>query len=332
MLRLKPFEVLKPQTCAEAARMLAAQDKPARVVSGGTDLVPNLKLAHGRPEVLVSLQGVGGLRAIEVHGDTLKIGARVTLHEVATHPLVREHVRALADAVGRIASPQVRHMGTLAGNICLDTRCRYINQSELFRKALGGCMKSHGDQCHVVPGGKNCVAANSSDSVPVLIALGATLDIVGPDSTRETPIDTLYGKDGTDHVELAPSEVITTVQIPIPKSHTRLAYRKWAVRKSIDFPLVSVATRLDLAEGDPTTIDGGVIVVNALGPKPRIIDLSKLQGRKLDESLAADLESLVFKRCKPLPNIPYEPGYRRRRLGVEVKRAVRSFFTEAPRD
>jgi CO/xanthine dehydrogenase FAD-binding subunit len=162
-----------------------------------------------------------------------------------------------------------------------------------------------------------------------LIVLGATLDIVGPDAHRSLPIEALYGKDGTDHIQLEAGELITTVRVPIPPAHTRLAYRKWAVRKSIDFPLISVATRLDMDPSDPTTVEGGVIAVNALGPKPRVIPLKNVQGRTLDESLAEELGAMVAKRCKPLPNIPYDPVYRRRRLGVEVKRAIRSLFGEA---
>ena len=330
MLRLKPFEIVQPTSIDEATQLLGGEEKTTRAISGGTDLVPNLKLAYGRPEVLVSLRNIEGMNSIAVHGQILQIGAGITLNDLIHHPLVREHIPILAEGANRIASPQIRNMGTLGGNICLDTRCRYINQSELFREALGGCLKSHGDRCHVVPGGKNCVAALSSDTIPILIALGATVDITGAESRRSIPIEKLYGSDGCNHIQLTTSEIIATIQIPIPTTSTKFTYSKWAMRKSIDFPLVSVAIRLEIDPKNPQTLEGGLIVVSVLGPKPKLIPLDKYASRSLDSSLAADLGELAYKRSKTLPNVPYESNYRRKRLAVEVKRAVLSLSPKTP--
>ena len=246
-----------------------------------------------------------------------------------------ELLPALAHALGRIASPQIRNMGTLGGNLCLDTRCRYINQSELWREALGGCLKSHGSECHVVPGGQGCVAALSADSVPVLIAYGAVAHLARWDGTqpqaaqghgpgplwRAVPVAELYTTDGLAHVDLRPGEILTHLEVPLPAASSQVVYRKWAVRQSIDFPLVSAALRLDRSPDG--RLAGGVLAIGALGPRPRVLKLDKWIGAAVDEALALALGDLAFERCRPLPNIPYDADYRRERLRVEVRRAVR---------
>ncbi len=328
MLRLRPFELKTPASLDEAIALLAQHGDRAKVIAGGTDLLPNMKLLQSDPEVLVSLQRVTSLVAIErlvVDGhDELSIGAGTRLVDIANSPAVLDALPVLAHAAAHIAGPQVRNMATLGGNLCLDTRCRYINQSELFRDALGGCLKSHGVECHVVPGGQGCVAALSTDTAPVLGALGATLELVSASGQRELDVADFYNTDGLAHTNLEAGELLTRVRVPVPGPRTRTAYRKWAVRKSIDFPLVSVAVRIDMDDDDDVLLDG-VIVVGALGPRPRQLSLVKFAERRVDEQLAVDLGNMVFKRCKPLPNVPYDAAYRRERLRVEVKRAVSDF-------
>lgn len=329
MLRLRPFDLRTPASLDEAVRLLAEATAGAQVIAGGTDLLPNMKLLQSDPPLLVSLRDVPALSGVDHiaadadNAERLTVGATTRLVDVAESPEIRRFLPAFAHAAGRIAGPQIRNMATLGGNLCLDTRCRYINQSELFRDALGGCLKSHGVECHVVPGGQGCVAALSTDSAPVLIAYGASLDLIGPQGARSLPVAELYNTDGLAHLNLKPGEIIVRVVVPVPASTTAVTYRKWSVRKSIDFPLVSVAVRLDLA-ADGTLADG-CIVVGVLGPRPRNLGLSKFAGRALNTELAADLGDLAFKRCKPLPNVPYDADYRRERLRVEVKRAVREF-------
>jgi 4-hydroxybenzoyl-CoA reductase subunit beta len=323
MLRLPPLAVHQPETVDAAVALLAKLGEAARPLSGGTDLLPNLKLAMTRADHLVSLRRLPELTGVTSDGTELTLGAATRLADLASDPLVEAHLPALAHAAGRIASPQIRRMGTLGGNLCLDTRCRYINQSELWREALGGCLKSHGHECHVVPGGQGCVAALSSDTVPALIAYGAEVTTLGPEGVRRFPLAELYGTDGTHHVRLQPGEVLTSVRVPVPGPQTRVAYRKWSVRKSIDFPLVSVAVRLDV-DGD--RLANGLLAVGVLGPRPRVLPLAKLAGRALDEALANELAQMVFDRARPLPNVPYDAEYRRERLAVEVRRAVRQLL------
>lgn len=326
MLRLPPFEYHEPETLPDAVALLARLQPQVKLVSGGTDLLPNLKLAQTRAEHLVSVRYLAELHGIELDGDHLRVGAATKITDVASEDLVREHLPALAHAAAHVASPQIRNMGTLGGNLCLDTRCRYINQSELWREALGGCLKSHGTECHVVPGGQGCVAALSSDTAPPLIAYGASVEVLGPAGPRTIAMEDLYDTDGLQHVTLGRDEILVAVRIPLPPPGTRVAYRKWAVRKSIDFPLVSVAVRLDL---DGTVLRGGRIAVGVLGPRPRVLDLGKFAGKPLDAGLADALGQLAFDRCRPLPNVPYDADYRRERLAVEVRRAVLALLSDS---
>jgi 4-hydroxybenzoyl-CoA reductase subunit beta len=325
MLRLQPFQLCQPRQIEEAISSYFERPDESRYVSGGTDLLPNLKQAYGAPTRLISLGHIDALHAVSCNEDRIRLGAGLKLSQVAKDPNVREHLPALSVALSGIATPQIRNMATLGGNICLDTRCRYINQSELFREALGGCLKSHGDLCHVVPGGQKCVAALSSDSVPVLIAFGAGLEVAGREGVRTLALRDFFCTDGLAHIRLEPGEIVVAVEIPRPAGNTLVGYRKWAVRKCFDFPLVSVALRLELGE-DSNALDGGMACIGVLGPKPRIVDLGRFAGRALSLDLADELGQWIWKRSRPLPNVPYDDTYRRRRLGVEVKRLAIEMF------
>ncbi len=320
MLRLRPFELHHPTTVDEAVALLASHGKRARLISGGTDVLPNLKLGSIDAEVVVSLSRVDGLTGVQEAGGEVVIGARTRLIDVATDPTIGRIAPALAEAASRIASPQIRRMGTIGGNLLLDVRCRYINQSDLFRQALGGCLKSHGAECHVVPGGRTCVAALSADTVPVLVALGASVDLVGGIRPRRVPVVDLYGPEGRNHLKLTANEVLIAIRFDAPAATTAVVWRKWAVRKSIDFPLVSVAVRLD--RGADGLVSGGLAVAVVLGPQPRVVPFGLFAGRPVDAALAEEIGALVERRCTPMPNVPYDAAYRKRRLGVEVKRAV----------
>lgn len=328
MLRLPNLDVQAATDLGGTLQLLTA-GRHVRAASGATDLVPNLKLGQTRAELLVLIATLPELQGISVHADHLRLGAAVTLAELAADPEVAEHLPALAFAAGRIASPQIRNAATLGGNLCLDTRCRYINQSELWREALGGCLKSHGTECHVVPGGQGCVAALSADTVPVLMAYGAEAEIAGLQDgqvvRRRKPIAELYSNDGLRHVQLSDGELLEAVLVPRLPPRTRVVYRKWAVRNSIDFPLVSVAVRLQLSEAG--LVQDGRVAVGVLGPRPRLFPLDRHAGKPVDEALACAIAEQVYERCRPLPNVPYDADYRRERLRVEVRRAVRSWFS-----
>lgn len=326
MLRMPRFSVQTPGTVDEAVQALQAPG--ARVVAGGTDLLPNLKHRLERPPVLVSLSRVRDLQQVVLDAEAglLRIGARVTLTEVSEHPEVSEHFPSLARAAGIVASPLIRNMGTLGGNVNLDTRCRYVNQTAFWREALGGgCLKSEGDVCHVVPGGRLCVAAMSSDCVPVLIGLDARLVQVGPQGRREVALADYYKSDGVQHTTRQPGELTTEIRVPLPTGPRRSGYAKWTVRGSIDFPLVSVALRFDLEEDRVgAAVTGAHVVVGVLGSKPRrITRLDDVLGKALDDpAFAQGVAQRVHAQCKPLENVPYEAPYRRQMLRVHTRRAI----------
>lgn len=325
MLRLPRFSMRTPDTIEGV--VTALREPGARLVAGGTDILPNLKHRLDRPPVLVSLRRVRALRSIErdEEAGVLRIGAGMTLTDVSRHPEVLEDFPSLANAAGIVASPLIRNMGTLGGNINLDTRCRYVNQTEFWRSAIGGCLKSEGDVCHVVPKGRNCVAAMSSDCVPVLISLDARIVLVGSNGQRELALSDYYHADGTHHTKREDDEVTTSIVVPLPRGPRRTHYAKWTVRKSIDFPLVSVALRFDLSDaGSDAVIEGVKVVVGVLGSKPReVTKLDEVVGRGLSDSTVAQrVAERVRKQCKPLENVPYEAPYRRQMLEVHTRRAV----------
>ncbi|MFO0637163.1 MAG: FAD binding domain-containing protein [Nannocystaceae bacterium] len=331
MLRLPGFEVATPRTLDEAATLLATPG--ARIVAGGTDLLPNLKHRLERPPLLVSLAAVRELGdvAVDTRARVLRIGAGVTLTAVSEHAAVREHLPSLADAAGRVASPLIRNMGTLGGNVNLDTRCRYVNQTAFWRSAIGGCLKSEGSVCHVVPGGRNCVAAMSSDCVPVLISLDAAVVLRSHGGGRELPLAEYFQADGREHTVRRPDEIMAEIRVPLPSGPRRCAYSKWSVRKSIDFPLVSLALRFDLAaDAVAAAITGVRVVVGVLGSRPReVTQLDGIVGQSLaDPAVAEAVASRVHAQCKPLENVPYEAPYRREMLAVHTRRAIARLVAE----
>ncbi len=305
--------------------LLAEAGDEGKVLAGGTDLLVNLKHGITSARLLVSLREVGNLMGIHVADDgTLVVAAGETLADVAASKLVRTRAPALAQAAAAAAHPQARNMGTLGGNVCLDVRCRYVNRSGFWRGALGGCLKADGELCHVVPKGRNCMAAMSADTVAPLSALGAVLEVAGPGGTRRLPVLALRGKDGRDPVALSPGEIVTAIRVPPMDARRRSSYQKWAVRRAVDFPLVSLGMVLD------SHPDGRVaamsIVVGALGPRPkRITGLEAFTDEALTPELIDAVAERVVKQCAPLPNVLYDADYRRRRLGVMVKRQLEAW-------
>jgi 4-hydroxybenzoyl-CoA reductase subunit beta len=324
MLRLPQFDVVSPETVEGA--VMALNRPGARLVAGGTDILPNLKHRLDRPPVLVSLARVRGLDTLSVDRarGVVHIGAGVRLADLARHPDIVGRFPSLAKAAGIVASPLLRNMGTIGGNVHLDTRCRYVNQSDFWRSAIGGCLKSGGTVCHVVPGGKSCVAAMSSDCVPVLTTLEARVVLIGPGGEREVPIADYYDTDGISHINKEPNEVCTEIRVPLPARPWRTAYRKWTVRGSIDFPLVSVALRFDL---DDDFLHGHItralVCLGVLAARPKLLNTSALVGRRLDDpETRRVLGEICEKQGKPLENVPYEAPYRRKVLPVHARRAL----------
>jgi 4-hydroxybenzoyl-CoA reductase beta subunit len=324
MLRLPQFDVAAPDTIEGVLAALAAPG--ARLIAGGTDLLPNLKHRLDHPERLVTLGRVAALRQIRVDEERgyLAIGAGVTLDEVARDPSVCRHAPSLAAAAGLIASPLIRNAGTLGGNVNLDTRCRYVNQSEQWRAAIGGCLKSGGTVCHVVPGGQSCVAAMSSDCAPVLVTLDGSVVLVSGRGRREVLIDDYYATDGVSHVRRDRDELTTEIRVPLAAAPRRATYQKWTVRQSIDYPLISIALRFDLAaDAISAPIIRAAVCVGVLAARPKRIKTDAIHGRRLDDPAThAALADLVARQAKPLDNVPYDAAYRRKMFPVYTRRAL----------
>ena len=266
MMRLPPFTYLAPRGVAEAVRLLGEHGREASVVAGGTDLYPNMKRLQMEPQVLIGLRGIRELAGIQGSGrDGLVVGAGATLTRVAEHPEVAAHYPALARAAGVVSTPQLRNMGTLGGNVCVDTRCNYYNQSYEWRRAIGFCMKKDGDICLVAPGSTRCWAVSSSDTAPVLWALGAQATLVGPTGERRIPVAELYRDDGIEYLGKTRDEILTELRLP-PVDGWSATYWKLRRRGAFDFPVLGVAAAVRL--------EGGVcrdarIVLGAVASTPR---------------------------------------------------------------
>ncbi len=321
MMTLPDLTVLRPASVAEAVEALRA-NPGARVLAGGTDIVPNLKYGMYDTRHLVALRGLSReLRYVrEAESGDLLLGALCTIDELAASERIRTRLPALADACGQIAGPQLRRMGTLGGNLCLDTRCVYINQSYFWRSALGYCLKKDGTLCHVVAGGMRCVAAASNDTAPVLLALEASVKIVSPRGEREVPLRDFYQHDGVHNTVLAPDELLTEVRVPAAASARKQAFGKLRTRNAIDFPALNLAVSLDL-EGE--SVRSVVLVVSAIAARPALIRrLEDLHGQRADVRFAEELGRRAQKQCKPLTNIGIDPAWRREILPVLVRRTV----------
>lgn len=321
MLRLPAFEVLEPTTVPEAVALLARHGDRARLMAGGTDLLPNMKHEIESPAVVIGLWRIDALKRIERRGGELRIGALVTLDQLSADPMVREAVPSLAEAAGMVAGPQLRRMGTIGGNVCLDTRCVYINQTYFWRQALGFCLKKDGTVCHVVAGGRRCVAAASNDSAPVLMTLGARLELASPRGTRSLGIDDFYLGNGAFNQARTRDELLSEVVIPEPAPGTVMAYAKLRTRAAIDFPELGVAVLAELdAQALVRRID---VCLTALASRPvHVPGLDSIaRGKRLDATLIARIAEAARDRAKPQTNIATDPEYRREMVPVFVRRA-----------
>lgn len=333
MLRLHSYRYHRPLALPEALDLLA-RHSGAMPIAGGTDLMPNMKHRLWTPDHLVGLKGLpelGGVALLdaagaateaEVEGAELAIGAAVTLATVAADARIRRLFPALATAAGKVAGPQIRNGGTLGGNLCLDTRCTYYNQSEFWREALGFCLKKDGELCHVTKTGRKCVAAHSADTVPVLIALGAEAELASPRGRRSVPVADFFVADGQWNTVREPDELVVRIRIPLGAARLRSGFAKVRQREAIDYSLLSMAL---VAETEPDdTVRSLALVVTALGSRPRVVSgLNKIAvGRRLAEVAEAVAEQ-AHKQCHPLENIIVDPEWRRAMVPVQVRRLVR---------
>jgi len=308
---LSGLDVAFPATLDEAFALLAGDG--ARVIAGGTDLVPNLRRGATRAHVLVSLARIPGLSTIRHDGGALRIGAQVTLAQLSRDPTFA----VLSRAAAMIASPQIRNTATIGGNLCLDTRCVYINQTDFWRGANGYCLKTEGDVCHVVAGGKSCVAVVSADLPPVLVALGASIEIASPRGVRVISLDQLYSNNGASPIALAPDQIVTAVSIPIDDA-VRAAYRKLRVRQAIDFALLGLAVAI--------TLDGDRcrdlrVVAGGVAPAPRRVKLDELRGALVNREFVERVAERAAHVLRPIETVATDRTWRRAMVPILVRDA-----------
>ncbi len=321
-MSLPSFQLLRPKTLDEAVALMAKHDGEAKIVAGGTDLLPSMKQKLFTPAYVLDLRGVGELRGIRnMPGNGVEIGALTTLTAIEHSAIIRKDYPVLYEAVKTVASPVLRNMGTLGGNVCLDTRCLWYNQSLLWRKSCGFCLKKDGNLCHVAPGGNFCWATFSGDTPPALLCLGAEVEIAGPEGLRRTPLSEFYVNDGIVRLHLAPNEIVTRVHLPEAAAGWRGSYQKLRVRGSIDYPLAGVAVALKMKSG---RVEDARVAITALNPAPFLVKDADAQliGMVPSEEIAERIGELAARTAKPLTTSALTPEYRREMVRVFAKRAV----------
>lgn len=316
---LSDFVLRRPASIAEATALLA--EPGARALAGGTDLIANLRHGLDRPSMLVDLSGVAEMSAMRWSGMGVTIGANVTIACLARDARIIGELPAVAQAAQSIAGPGHRSAATIGGNLCLDTRCVYYNQSEAWRRSNGYCLKRDGDLCHVAPQGKRCHAAYSGDLAPVLLALGGEIEIASHQRSRRAPLAALYLDDGAQHLSLERGAIVSAVHLPAPLPGTRMAYRKSRARGAIDFPLAGVAVALAASAG---RIEFLRVALTGTNSQPLLLQGTReFSGQVIDDALLAKLGKLVQKQVSPMRTTVTASNYRRQVASALAQRLVK---------
>lgn len=330
MLRLPAFKYRAPKTISDAALWLAEDPATTMLVAGGTDLLPNMKRRQQTPKTVIGLRGIAELSGIR-HENGLTIGAGTTLTDLVNSPAVREKCLGLWQSAAQIATPHLRNMGTIGGNLCLDTRCTYYDQSEEWRRAIGFCMKKDGTTCWVATSSKRCLAVSSTDSAPMLLALDARVTLVSAAGTREIHVADLYNNDGMRYLTRRPDELLTRVVIagdPAVKS----TYWKLRRRGSFDFPVAAVAAAATFdGEGRVESIR---LVLGAVASQPLRADRAEslLTDETLTDERIAAAADAAYEIAKPMDNTDFELVWRKKMIRALVTNALRELRGDDVRD
>jgi 4-hydroxybenzoyl-CoA reductase subunit beta len=324
MLRLPEFQYLTPKTLKQALQMKTDAPPPSAYVAGGTDLYPNMKRRQQTPPVVISLAGVKELRA----GGELVLGAGLTLTEVASHPALSDYPAVRLSALS-ISTPILRNMGTLGGNLCLDTRCNYYDQTYEWRKAIDFCMKKDGKVCWVAPSSPRCWAVNSSDLAPVMVALNARYLLVGPKGERVVPAARFYHNDGISYLTKQPEEILVEVRLPPPDGWDA-TYHKLRRRGAFDFPVLGVAVWI---QWDGDKVADARIVLGAVASYPQDVpDAAKaIVGTALPDEAIEAAALAAFKPSKPMDNTDFGLSWRKEMTRTYVRRALEELRGRARR-
>jgi 4-hydroxybenzoyl-CoA reductase subunit beta len=322
MMRLPLFEFRAPGTIEEAARIRDGEGARVMALAGGTDLLPNMKRRQQVPKTLMSLRSIGDLRRVRWEHSRSRISACVTLAEIAADARFRNGLTALAQAASLVATPPIRNMATLGGNLCLDTRCNYYDQNYEWRKAINFCLKKDGDTCWVAPGSPKCMAVSSTDTAPALIALGARVRLVSRNEERAVLLADLYNNDGLDYIKRKPNEIL--VEVMLDDLHGwQSTYWKLRRRGSFDFPVLSVAAAVRISVNG--VVEEARIVIGSAACRPLVaVDAAKsLLGRPLNRDAIAEAAVLAARVAKPLDNTDFDMSWRKKVGGEFVTFALR---------
>ncbi|MFQ5902056.1 MAG: FAD binding domain-containing protein [Candidatus Binatia bacterium] len=323
MLRLPDFTYIRPKSLRQASRSLADLGPEAMVVAGGTDVYPKMKRGQFTPQYLVSLRSLKELRGIRLKGrDGMWIGAGEPLTMVSEHPAIRKVFPALAHAAGSVSTLQLRNVGTIGGNLFVDPRCNYYDQSFFWRQAAGFCLKKDGDICLVAPKSRLCLAVFSSDTAPVLCSLGAEAVLVGPDGRRQIPVERLYRNDGINFLTKRNEELLQGILIPRKAFGCCNVYLKLRRRSSFDFPVLGVAATLMLNQEGICL--SAKIVLTGVASAPKVADDAArlLEGKRLTKETIQAAAGAATHVSHPVDNADMDYWYRKRMTRVYVARAL----------
>jgi 4-hydroxybenzoyl-CoA reductase subunit beta len=325
-MSLPSLEVIRPRTLNAALEAVEHYGAEAQIIAGGTDLIPSMKQGLFAPSVLLDLKGIRELDFVRFepeHG--LEIGALTRITAMVESRVVAQYFPVLHEAAKTIACPLLRNMGTLGGNLCLDTRCLYYNQSSFWRESLGCCIKKDGNVCHVAPGGQKCWAVFSGDTAPALLALNATVQLAGPRGQRELPLVEFYVNDGIVRMAKSQDEIVTGIRVPPSNAGWSGTYKKLRIRQSIDYPLAGVAVAMR-KDGEGNCLEARV-AVNAMNPAPQLVKAAELlKDKPYDPELIEQVAHDAIRTGKPLRTSASTPEYRRQMVRVFVRRALREVW------
>ena len=322
MMRLPLFSFRAPRTLEEAARILHGEGPDAMPLAGGTDLLPNMKRRQQVPRTLLSLRNIDSLHAVHFDNSGARLGACLTLSDIISDPRLRNGATALAQAASQVATPHIRNMATLGGNLCLDTRCNYYDQTYEWRKSINFCMKKDGVTCWVAPSSSKCMAVSSTDTAPALMALGARVRLVSHSGEREIPLTDLYNNDGMFYIHRKADEILT--EVLLDSLHDwRSTYWKLRRRGSFDFPVLSVAAAARF--GGSGVVEDARIVIGSAASRPLLAEEAGrfLVGRALSSETIAEAAALAARIAKPLDNTDFDMSWRKKVTAEFVTYALR---------
>lgn len=316
-MRLPKFEYFEPKDLEEAVSIM--QNEPtAKILAGGTDLLVNMKHRVECPPTVVNIKGIDGLEHIKQDNGAIRIGALTHLKRLYSTPLVLDKLPGLAEAAAAVGAYHHQAMGTLAGNICQQNRCKYFNQSQWWRSSRPTCFKAGGEICHVVNKKKICYSSYCGDIAPALLVLNAKIALTGPKGSREIPIEDLFSGDGKAPLNLSAGEILTEIIIPGESMDGTSSYTKFANRESIDFPIVGIAYWASIQNKEYRIAYTAVDRKPLRGPQIEAF----LNGKELSEEALNEAATLAAKEAKPVKTSVYSPAYKRRLMGLLLKEAM----------